>query len=485
MKDNGVKLYRVHIGKAECAVDLGDGSERGEYVNQDYILNTLGRPMRSISLMYCYYPLDKGWPGRASVVHAKPEVNFAWGYPYDDYFTYRGGIKGDRNSEPFNQMKEIRRHGEDVTLTLTIDPHLDDSYLRAVAEDLKEYGRVFLRINHEATGNWFEFTKRSTYKEIADFYVRFCKILNETAPNVKTILCTGGVADQNNKKDQSIEKEEEFKEAVKTADIWSIDRYFSLHWGWPYDVALKGGNSFNRYKIEDVFDYMKKSYARFTYLNGGRTKPIIMSELNADGDVTGPFDQVEMVRKFIDMIKHEKTRWFAGFSFYQFRDRGRLGLEIEDPNNSEVGIRQPIMGYFKKMIHEKFFSPKITVYADKAEKLPINLRWGNSEDADGIAIPLHLKKNPHFCEITFEENLNLMIEFNGRWFYKSASVKTIDLMEAFYEKPLKKETEMTLKLFAPPADGVNDLSLKDGADNSYTVINRLPKIRIDYEPVIK
>ena len=28
-------LYNVHMGKAKCAVDLGDGSERGEYVNQD------------------------------------------------------------------------------------------------------------------------------------------------------------------------------------------------------------------------------------------------------------------------------------------------------------------------------------------------------------------------------------------------------------------------------------------------------------------
>ena len=47
------KIYSLHMGKAKCAVDLGDGSERGEYVNQDYILNKMGRPHRSISLMYC------------------------------------------------------------------------------------------------------------------------------------------------------------------------------------------------------------------------------------------------------------------------------------------------------------------------------------------------------------------------------------------------------------------------------------------------
>ena len=34
---------KIHMGPAKCALDLGDGSERGEYVNQDYILNVLGR----------------------------------------------------------------------------------------------------------------------------------------------------------------------------------------------------------------------------------------------------------------------------------------------------------------------------------------------------------------------------------------------------------------------------------------------------------
>ena len=38
-------VYRIHMGPAQCAVDLGDGSERGEYVDQDYILNRLGRPV--------------------------------------------------------------------------------------------------------------------------------------------------------------------------------------------------------------------------------------------------------------------------------------------------------------------------------------------------------------------------------------------------------------------------------------------------------
>lgn len=56
------KIYSIEMGAAKCAVDLGDGSERGEYVDQDYILHKMGRPHRAISLMYCYYPWTR--PGR-------------------------------------------------------------------------------------------------------------------------------------------------------------------------------------------------------------------------------------------------------------------------------------------------------------------------------------------------------------------------------------------------------------------------------------
>ena len=111
------KAYYVNMGSAKCSVDLGVGSERGSYVNQDYILHRLGRPHRAINLMYCYYPLDEGWPVRASIAHASDDVSFAWDYPYDDYFPYKGGLNGDLNDEPFIFMRDIRRHGQDVILT--------------------------------------------------------------------------------------------------------------------------------------------------------------------------------------------------------------------------------------------------------------------------------------------------------------------------------------------------------------------------------
>lgn len=476
------KVYSIHMGEAICSVDLGDGSERGEYVNQDYILQKLGRPHRSISLMYCYYPLDDGFPGRASVVHASPDVSFAWDFPYDDYFTYKGGLisNGDKNAEPFNYMREIRQHGQDVTLTLTIDPHVSDEHLIAIAKDLKPFGRMMLRINHEATGNWFSFNKRCSYQEVADFFVRFCNILTEYAPNVSKIICIGGIEDLNK---TEMEKEKEFAQTIPVADIWSVDKYMSLHWGWPYDVAEHGGSTHKRDSVQATYDMTKASYERFKYLNNGISKPMVMSEFNSDGDVTGAYEQAEMVKLFCDLLQKDNATWFSGFTFYQFRDRGRLGLEIENPNNSDCGIEQPVMQTYKEIIHSEWFSPKMTLGEEVS--LPITLRWGGSEDAEGLAVSIHFEKNPHFCEVSFDEddNSNLMLEINGRWFYKSPKAKTIDLMSAFFEKPLTSECDLTLKIFAPPQNGENDISTEDGLYNSYTTIKKLPNIRVRFEPV--
>ena len=472
------KLKKILMGPAKCAVDLGDGSERGEYVNQDYILHKLGRPHRAINLMYCYYPLDKEWPGRISEVMKDAQVSFQWDYPYDDYFPYGGGIGGNTEGEPFNFMRDIRKHGQDDILTLTIDPNVSDEHLIKIAQELRTYGRMQMRINHEATGNWFSFTKRTTYQGVADFYVRFHKIIKEYAPNVSTILCIGGIEDLNK---TEIEMEKEFSEAVKVTDIWSVDKYMALHWGWPYDVAEEGGNSFGRSAVSEIYEKTKRSYLRFKEICGGAEKPMVMSEFNADGDVTGPFEQAEMVQRFCDMLKADKDIWLSGFTFYQFRDRGRLGLEIEDPNNPDVGIEQPEMKTYKEVIHDDFFYPEIKETGNA--QFPAKLRWGGSEDAEGIAIPLHFEKNPVFCEVTFDEEVNLMMEINGKWFYKSPKAKTIDLMSAFYEKPLDGAADLTLKIFAPPATGENDPSQgEDWQTNYYSTINKMPDIRIRFTP---
>ena len=100
-----MKVREVLLRPAVMGLDLGDGSERAEYVNQDYILQTLGRPHRNINIMYTYYPRDKEWPQRISEACKELEIHFQWDYPYDDYFIYGGGLDGDREGQPFEQMR--------------------------------------------------------------------------------------------------------------------------------------------------------------------------------------------------------------------------------------------------------------------------------------------------------------------------------------------------------------------------------------------
>ena len=479
---------KVLLKAADCALDLGDGSERGLYVNQDYILQKMGRLHRGISLMYTYYPNDKTWPVRASIACPQEVPTGAWDYPYEDYFPYRGGREGLRDGEPFNFMREIRQHGQDVVLTLTIDPTLKEEDIIPLAKDLRPYGRVLLRVNHECTGGWFCFTKRASYKEIADFFVMVTRVMHKYAPNVKMILCAGMWQKETGK----IEMEDIFLEAFKETDYWSCDQYLSLHWGWPVDVAKKGGNTFACYDVDEVYERTKKTLYRLREITG-QNKPLLMSELNADGDVTGAWEQSAMVKHFMRLLENDSEKWLSGFTMYQFRDDGRLGLEITDPNNSTVGIEQPILSMYRKEAQNPFFCPKIE--ASSEVSLPCTLRWSSSEDAEGIELSFTVDKNPHFAEVYFPKSLlplNLVLELDGFWFYKAAGTKCVDLMPRFFAKPLSGSAKLNLHIFAPPADGMN--YPKDGSSPyeaqdgdwltvSYTELPESPEVRLETEPV--
>lgn len=57
-------------------------------------------------------------------------------------------------------------------------------------------------------------------------------------------------------------------------------------------------------------------------------------------------------------------------------------------------------------------------------------------------------------------------------------------MPAFYEYPVTEPCDLTLKLFAPPRNGKNDLSAEDGLFVSYATLSELPKLRLELEPVV-
>ena len=462
-------MKKLHMGPAGCALDIGDGSERAEYVNQDYILHKLGRPHRAVNIMYTYYPHDEEWPARISVAWKDRNVTFAWDYPYDDYFPY--GVDG----QPFGQMQDIRRHGQEVMLTLTLDCALSDEELRQVARQLRPYGRMLIRINHECCGTWFQHNKRYTYPEVGAFFVRFANILKEEAPNVRRIFCGGwGLPDGH------VEQEEAFKDCYAASDLWSCDGYPALHFGWPYDVAEIGGGKYYAKPVSEIIDQFIRTHKRAAEL-AGESKPVISAEFDTDGDVTGPWTQGDSVVRFAHYWRDHKIDWFKSFSLYQFRDKGRLGLECEDPNNPAVGVEQPMLAQYRdQVLYDPWFMPKMT--EGEEASFPAPMRWGSSEDAEGVAIPLEFEKNPVFCEMTVEQEIGLMVELNGRWFYKAPGVRTIDMMSAFFHKPLSGPATLTLRVFAPPADGLNvDDGNPDWLFNYRTVLEKAPEMRIRYE----
>ena len=307
--------YRVALSPAACSLDLGDGSERGEYVDQDYILSTLGRPHRAISLMYCYYPLNKGWPKRASIAFQNKKKK-TWGFPYDDYFPYPG--------KALEQMKDIRRHGQEVSLTLTADCAISDSQIRSLARGWKPFGRMRLRLNHECDGFWFAFNRRYSYQQVGDFFVRFAKILKQEAPNVLLACCWGHLDD----KVKRLKYEEELSQLLSAADIWTTDKYISLHHRWPYDDCRPQdeGKTYFDFSANEVWDQVKDVHKRFVKLEG-IDKGIELAEFNTDGDVGGGQMQVKKNLDFYKRVLREKPSYLKGITFYQFRDRGRLGLE--------------------------------------------------------------------------------------------------------------------------------------------------------------
>lgn len=476
------QVYRVHLGPARCGADLGDGSERGLYVDQDTILRKLGRPHRQINLMYCYYPNDPGWPKRASEAFPKDKPEFAWSYPYDDYFPYGGGIGGNPDAEVFQRMRDIRRHGQDVCLTVTMDPFLSDEHITAVARDLRTYGRVTVRINHEATGSWFSFNKRATYEQVAAFFVRCAEIFHREAPNCKIVLCLDGCKSLNEEK---MVMEDIFTEAARAADIVSVDRYLALHWGYPADVC-EDNRSAQRTPVGEIYSLCKKSADRYAVMNRGVRKPMVLSELNADGDVTGPYEQAEMYEEFCRMLREDKDDWLSGITMYQFRDDGRLGLEITDPNNPNVGIEQPLLKTYRKLIHEEPFLPAMTV--GEAAEGPFVLRYGGAEDADGITVAVELEKKPVFFELYFDGELadaNLMICCGGEWFYKKPGVSVIDMNSAFFDREFEGG-RIFLSFFAPPASGENDPTQGEGWQTDYYfTLKTLPRLRIRYKAILE
>jgi hypothetical protein len=468
LKNLPAPSYRVSLFPAACSLDLGDGSERGEYVDQDYLLASLGRPHRSISLMYCYYPFDKGWPRRASHAH-KPRGGRAWPYPYDDYFPFSGGPGGDPDGDAFRQMRDVRRHGQEATLTLTADCAVPDAHLREIARQLRPYGRMRLRLNHECDGFWFAFNRRYGYAQVAAFFVRFARILKKEAPLARMMGCWGHVEDFRN---GCLKHEKALSPILPVSDVWSTDKYLTLHYGWPRR-GCEPGDLHRTYTLtldREVWRQIEGVHRRFAEI-AGKDRGLEIGEFNADGDVGGEAYQARRTAAFYRKVLRDRPPFLKGITYYQFRDRGRLGLEREDPNHPGNGLPTPFLAEYRKLLREPYFNP-----GESWSRLRGGLRmeWRSSDDSDGLGWRIPLKGRPLFLELLLEKEANLMVRAGHKWHYKKPGVEWLDVTGA--AAPWGPGRPFPIVLFAPPAEGVNPR----GESAVGMKLTRPPRTRIHY-----
>ena len=156
---------------------------------------------------------------------------------------FYGGGKKLKDEENKAEDEEEKASAEPPSFSFEHDaPYIYSAFLQQYGIDLVEEDL-----------HWWKF--RALLVSLTED-CKFVKIVKETAPNVQMILCTGGIEDPNA---TEILMEKEFAQSVRDTDIWSVDKYMALHWGWPFDVALKTSENrtFKRDTVENTYKLTK------------------------------------------------------------------------------------------------------------------------------------------------------------------------------------------------------------------------------------
>jgi hypothetical protein len=389
-----------------------------------------------------------------------------WDLPFDDYDVYLGGPGGSADAEVFRQFRDVRAFGQDIHLTLTIDLNVPAKTLRYIARELRPYGRIFFRINHECNGTWFQHNKRFSYKQVSNFFIKFHNIVKEEAPLVNTVFCLNGSDDPQLMK----LGEKELAGAVRSADVLAIDRYMSLHFRWPNKFTGDPASYFDL-DLMHWWNVMKANYHQLCEIRGNDSFPFTIPEINADADVNGHFGQARRITDVYKLIKNEGKKWINAVTMYQFRDRGGLGLELEDTLTHEFVKRLPVCAAYRKAVSDSVYTPLIKSRGVvTVNKFPLYLKWFNSEDAEGVLLCGTRPKLSSRMSLLLPKG-NFIVECNGMWFCSQGG--TLDLRSAVDAGTLFKVT-----VFAPPENGMNSL----GPDSSYlpyyeTALHALPEIK--------
>jgi hypothetical protein len=363
---------------------LANGSERGDYVPLRHVHEKLGVLHDGVQLMKTYYPHDPCWSAtqKISEVTRKKNVSYAWDYEYEDYHPLDIFCA---ESVTHKQLTEIKSFGADVHLTLTLDIGLSDSEIRGIVQKLAQYGRMFIRINHEVNGNWFRYNKQHHPKEVGDFFVRFHEIMKSESSQLFSVFNVSADVFMEHRKVKSDLLRlsgEQCGNALHAADFWSIDKYVSLHYAWPFQQSISETNSgYFSGPVEEWWRIVEETYLQMIWHNHGQAKKLFISEFNSDSDVDGLSGQAKIIEEVYSRISSSDYQWLEGIVMYQFRDYGGLGLQ---KGNLAACTDNPSLPAYQSAI--KKFRNVVTVDENAWKHDEFTFAWPSANEKRGWII---------------------------------------------------------------------------------------------------
>ena len=444
---------RVYLVPPPCSLGITIGSERGSYAPQRHVLARIGRPHHVINLMFQYYPDMPGWPTQG--------VNYRGFFrnrqlnPGDGYFPLGLDPEGPCGHEFLRQIADVRAHGSEPQLTLTLHADTPDTTLIRIAESLRPFTPMRVRINHECNGTWFHFNERWTYRQLSDFFLRFHRILHDHAPGVRTVACWNGNAENlrlpaDQQPPRGRLTEDELAPAFREADIVSIDQYASLHYGWPdpsFDARMP--SQFFRVDPEDWWLELENVHSAICRIRDAETD-IEVHEVNEDADLSGDDGQAEWVRRFYREAAMRGLPWLRNITFYQFRDRGGLGLERESVADPSLCRDLPsLQAYRDATAHSHFALTIRPGHRVQADASALELAWSAPTEAIGLRLGFGgAWKGPH--DLVLPKHQQLLVQAAGQWLLKPTGEDRLLLPAAISGQ------EAQVDLFILPPDGRNN-----------------------------
>ncbi|KPK58838.1 MAG: hypothetical protein AMK73_08980 [Planctomycetes bacterium SM23_32] len=461
-------VRRIRRGEPVIRLYVSDGSERSTYMPQQMALKWIGAPHAGVNLMSCYYPKQTFWPERRlfseEVYHYRHSpADATEDTPLRDLNDWTDGYYSFDVEDPRNdvvrQMEDVRRYGQDVRLTLTADTDTPEEDLVRIAEMLRDFCPMELRLNHEAAGNgWFRFAKnvarmppdeaRRTYQEISDFFIRAKRTMASVAPGLRFVVC-GARGDY--------ARDDMLGPMMKEpGTLMCVDCYGSLHYGWPghriKDPPIIGrphpprDHAVYRTTWELCEREFRPFHEEMSALRGEPTR-VDLGEFNYDEDIHGPQVRAQLI--------YECYVWFAAnpdviasIVHYELTDRGGLGLlhEPEYERLEDVVPSRPALDVYRDVMKWQEFRHPVEVLAPVGEGAEaVELTWRSSCDAEGLELTLDgAHRAVDFREAYWRQVV--LFGADGEESYVYTDERTLQLPAG----------AAAVRVFAPPPDGRNN-----------------------------